>query len=92
MRQKHVTVILVPASVEVQRVVAIYRRVNIVTRRIVNANAALLLLPAYRGKHVIVLQITTMVSASAVLQILAGENQVDNTVTQRVANVNVVQQ
>ena len=92
MRQKHVTVILVNASVEVQRVVAIYRRVNIVTRRIVNANAALLLRPAYRGKHVIVLQITTMESASAVLQILAGENQVDNTVTQRVANVNVVQQ
>ena len=92
MRQKHVTVVLVPASVEVQRVVAIYRRVNIVTRRIVNANAALLLLPAYRGKHVLVLQITTMVSASAVLQVLAGVNQVDNIVTLQTVYVNVVPQ
>ena len=92
MRQKHVTVILVPASVEFQRVVAIFRRVNIVTRRIVNANAALLLLPAYRGKHVLVLQITTMVSASAVLQVLAGGNQVDNIVTLQTVYVNVVPQ
>ena len=68
MRQKYVIVVMAFASVEVQRAVATYRRDNIATLRTVSANALLPLLPAYWEKHVIVLQITTMVSASAVLQ------------------------
>ena len=92
MRQKYVIIVLAFASVEVQRAVATYRRDNTATLRTVSANALLPLLPAYREKHVIVLQITTMVSANAVLQVLVGETQLDNIVTLQTVCVDVVQQ